>query len=1212
MERSSLLFLITKAAQEQWEELDLSKMYLSELPPEIGSLRQLKRLQLGMWDKDQSKYNRNGLATLPESIGQLTNLTSLDISSNRLNTLPESIGQLANLTSLNLSGNQLNALPESIGQLTSLTSLNLSGNQFNALPKSISQLTSLTSLNLSGNEFNALSESIGELIKLISLDLSSNKLNALPKSIQKLTKLTSLHLSYNKLNTIPELIGMLTRLTFLDISYNKGSILPKSIRKLTKLTSLDISGNELSTLPESIGQLTNLVSLNLSGNELSTLPESIGQLTKLTSLDLSKHKLHSLPESISQLTCLISLNLNSNKLENLPESIGELTNLTNLDLWRNKLLSLPNSTGQLINLTSLNISSNQLKTLPDSIGELTNLVSLDIWNNQLNTLPKSIGKLINLTSLHLWNNELNILPDSIGSLTRLTLLNLSSNRLSSLPKSIKKLTNLTSLDISSNKLNVLPDSISQLINLTSLNLSCNKFNVLPDLIGQLINLTSLNLSCNKFNVLPDLIGQLINLTSLNLSNNNLNSLPESIGKLIDLKQFMIHNNSLTQIPPEIIKRGSFAVRDYYRQRLEEKTDYIYEAKLILIGEGGAGKTSLANKLIDSKYQLKVEGSDNPEKSTEGIDVLRFNFSHPSGNTFRINIWDFGGQEIYHTTHQFFLTKRSLYLLVADTRQDNTDFNYWMEVVELLSEASPAIIIKNEKQDRPCQINENQLRGRFSSLEKILPTNLADNRGLPEILTAVQHHISQLPHIGQPLPRTWVRVRETLESDSRNYITQSEFLDLCNKHGFKRREDKLQLSSYLHDIGVCLHFQDDPILKNWIILRPEWGTTAVYTVLDTPQIQQTLGYFTYEDLAKIWAEDQYSEMHDELLQLMMRFKLCYEIPHCPYTYIAPQLLSSNQPEHIWDDTDNLILRYHYDFMPKGMLTRFIVEMHSLIDNDLVWKEGVILYDSITRASVIENYSKNEICIRVAGFPKKDLLTRIRHEFSKIHDSYEKLRYQELIPCNCLTCKGSQNPHAYVLQKLQERIQNQSYETECDQKPYNKVNIHSLINDAIGHSQVTQPTINEQALEYSREAYEDMRDITKLAVSRNITVKQEQTMTDESKYSNDLKGANIGNFANEVNDSARQQANQHNYAAQPQSLTDAAKEIQELLDQITATDQTNNSTLIAVKAIEAIEKNPTLKDRIINAGKEAGFAAIDAAVDHPAIKIVTAAIKGAIEA
>ena len=81
---------------------------------------------------------------------------------------------------------------------------------------------------------------------------------------------------------------------------------------------------------------------------------------------------------------------------------------------------------------------------------------------------------------------------------------------------------------------------------------------------------------------------------------------------------------------------------------------------------------------------------------------------------------------------------------------------------------------------------------------------------------------------------------------------------------------------------------------------------------------------------------------------------------------------------------------------------------------------------------------------------------------------------------------------------------------------------------------------------------------------------------------------------------------------QNLAQAAAEIKALLNQISATDTSNNPTLVAIKAIEAIENNPTLKERIINAGKEAGFAALDAAVDHPAVKIVTAAIKGAIEA
>jgi internalin A len=421
---------------------------------------------------------------------------------------------------------------------------------------------------------------------------------------------------------------------------------------------------------------------------------------------------------------------------------------------------------------------------------------------------------------------------------------------------------------------------------------------------------------------------------------NFNTFLSSRKGALQLSILTITSNKLN-LPPEISrKRSPGSILEFLRQQQEEGVDYIYEAKLLVIGEGGAGKTSLANKLINPNYKLKLEAGETPEKSTEGIDVLRLDFLHPSGNPFRINLWDFGGQEIYHATHQFFLTKRSLYLLVADTRQDNTDFNYWLEVVELLSEASPTLIVKNEKQDRLCKINENQLRGRFPNLEKILPTNLADNRGLSEIIATIQHNISQLPHIGQPLPKTWVRVRDALEADTRNYITQTEFLTLCDTHGFKRHDDKLQLSGYLHDLGVCLHFQDDPVLKNIVILKPEWGTAAVYKVLDTKQVNQNLGCFTQTDLTQIWADEQYVQMRDELLQLMKNFKLCYEIPNRPHTYIAPQLLSPNQPEYDWDDTDNLILRYQYVFMPKGMLTRFTVEMHQLIDRDMVWKDGVI--------------------------------------------------------------------------------------------------------------------------------------------------------------------------------------------------------------------------------------------------------------------------------
>ncbi len=176
-------------------------------------------------------------------------------------------------------------------------------------------------------------------------------------------------------------------------------------------------------------------------------------------------------------------------------------------------------------------------------------------------------------------------------------------------------------------------------------------------------------------------------------------------------------------------------------------------------------------------------------------------------------------------------------------------------------------------------------------------------------------------------------------------------------------------------------------------------------------------------------------------------------------------------------------------------------------------------------------------------------------------------------------------------------------------YKDVNVRKLLDNTIDPIQERRKHYGSDPDDELSDRYNDSK-VLNVYVNQTNTTQQAQHMTG-TQNTNNLQGANIANFANEVKDNARQQANQHNYAPS-QNLTQAAKEIKALLDEITTTDNTNNTTLIAAKAIEAIENNPSLKDRIINAGKEAGFAALDAAVDHPAVKIVTAAIKGAIEA
>uniref|UniRef100_UPI0014828142 leucine-rich repeat domain-containing protein n=1 Tax=Leptolyngbya sp. BC1307 TaxID=2029589 RepID=UPI0014828142 len=215
----------------------------------------------------------------------------------------------------------------------------------------------------------------------------------------------------------------------------------------------------------------------------------------------------------------------------------------------------------------------------------------------------------------------------------------------------------------------------------------NQLTELPADIGQLSSLQTLDLSYNQLTELPADIGQLSSLQTLDLSSNQLSSLPKWSRALENLETLDLRGNPLP-IPPEILgPKESYADPNsaletlgfYFSLKAEEGSVPLYEAKVILVGEGGAGKTSLAGKINDETYELAED-----EPSTEGVDVIRWDFELSNGTPFRANIWDFGGQEIYHATHQFFLTKRSLYLLIADTRPENTDFYYWLKIIRPLA------------------------------------------------------------------------------------------------------------------------------------------------------------------------------------------------------------------------------------------------------------------------------------------------------------------------------------------------------------------------------------------------------------------------------------------------------------------------------------------------------------------------------------------------
>jgi internalin A len=882
--------------------------------------------------------------------------------------------------------------------------------------------------------------------------------------------------------------------------------------------------------------------------------------------------------------------------------VAHRVNLEILTIASNRLSIFPEAIMELTNLKLLVLSKNQISEIPVTIAKLINLQSLILNDNQISEIPKEISHLVNLQSLNLGNNKITDIPNSITQLTNLQFLNLWENSLNTIPEAINQLTNLKSLNLGYNRINYIPQEISHLTNLQSLILTNNPIKKMPEVITQLRHLQALHLRNIGLSKIPDSILRLNNLQVLNLNNNTIKEIPEAIAKLPTLSDLRLFNNPITEPPLEVIENGIEAIRTYFKQIETEGVDYLYEAKLLIVGEGGAGKTSLANKIINSNYQLCEEDS------TKGIEVLPWSFPRNDGNQFNVNIWDFGGQEIYHSTHQYFLTKRSLYLLVADTRKEDTDFYYWLNVIELLSDNSPILIIKNEKQDRQREINSN-FRSEFKNLKDDIATNLANNRNFEAILTACKYHLSQLPHIGQTLPKTWVKVRHALESDRRNYINLSEYLQICKDNGFKERENALQLSEYLHDLGICLHFQDDEMspLYQIVILKPKWGTDAAYAVLDNPQVIRNFGRFSNKELAQIWSADEYTGMHSGLLELMKKFQLCYEIPQEKGSYIAPQLLTENQPEYAWDESENLILRYTYDFMPKGIVRQFIVAIHENIEAQNVWRSGVIIHKreyANTRAEVIENYGKREIKIRVSGRNKRDLLTIVTHELDKIHNSYKRLadKYQKLIPCNCNTCGGSQNPHFYEFTNLKRRYANRKYTVECDIS-YESVNVLGLIDD-----------IGQRSTLVNEFEDEDKRLGKQLSNSASVNIyvnqNQEQTMSNSEttlNFHNSVGQVNTGN----ITVAGDNIGTQNNYSP---NLAQAAKEIKELLDQLSEeynpnTEKGQNS--IKNEALKVIKSDSTLQQKIVNALKEGSVTTLEEAINHPVAKVVIATVKGFLE-
>ena len=654
---------------------------------------------------------------------------------------------------------------------------------------------------------------------------------------------------------------------------------------------------------------------------------------------------------------------------------------------------------------SLDLSNLRLRTLPPRLADVTGLTTLYLNGNRLTEVPEWIANLTGLTTLNLDNNQLTALPDGLAGLTGLTTLNLNNNQLTALPDGLANLTGLTRLDLGGNRLTEVPEWIANLTGLTTLYLDNNQLTALPDGLADLTGLTRLDLNNNQLTEVPEWITNLTSLTWLDLSGNQLSALPDWLTELTGVEQLSVHGNPLVSPPPEIAASGSRSILTFIHARRQGSSAQ-WVSKLLVVGEGGVGKTSLVKALTGVSH-------DPDEPSTHGLRIEHLTITHPSQPCVQMQLsaWDFGGQQIYHATHQFFLTNRSLFLLLWNSRLgwEQGKLRYWLDIITARAPQSPIVLVATHVEGRPVDLPLDELRHEYPMIVDNISVDNATRRGVDVLHKLLSEKAAGLPLMGAEWPATWLDAAESLRASPHKHVTPEQMWQMMTEAGVSDAGQRSYIAVALHQLGDILYYDDDPELAQTVVLRPEWVNEYISKVLDSEQVAAKQGLLTREHLNELW-RDLDRGMRDHFLGMMDKYDLSYQIEggSTGDVSLVVERLPWNPPpfQGEWDkigglsDTHEIKVLYRLNTMPPGIPTWFIARSHRF-SKKTHWRSGALLGHTDGRhlALVRADRHRNIVELAVRGPSPPAFFSILDDGLNRTLERFPGLDITRQVPCPC---------------------------------------------------------------------------------------------------------------------------------------------------------------------------------------------------------------------
>ncbi len=558
----------------------------------------------------------------------------------------------------------------------------------------------------------------------------------------------------------------------------------------------------------------------------------------------------------------------------------------------------------------------------------SNLQSLELEGT---TSLEELSAVTYLLSLELGNT---VSLEGISKFTNLQSLNLQETQVSSL-KELSKLPNLQSLNLRGTLVSSL-EGISKLTNLQSLDLRYMPVHSLKEL-ESLEKLTHLYISGVSIDRIPK-----------RLVDNNLPFYTNS--EYGDKPGVYMKDVRLSEQPFWLFSQSHKFIEAYYK---EEERVPINEAKVIFLGDGGVGKTYTI-------YRIEHEGKK-PKKSTEttpGVSITQYKRTDKA----TINFWDFGGQEIMHSMHRCFLTERTCYVVTVSNRWSEVtrQARRWLKNIESFAPNSKVVLAVNCWDGVSAwELNGKDLKEEFPNLLVVVEYDARDPNGISNLKESIEREVDKLPSVKEKFPKTWMKIMEKLRNmtdDSgkpSNYITKERYQKICKDAKLKDVDkDSVTLLGWFNDLGVSFSYhkdaKDGSELTNYMILKPEWLTNAVYIIVNNGQKFAQQGRITHEGILEVLNRPQkcviegleYSQ--DELryiLEVMRKFRLSFKVGDDQE--FVPALCPNETPGDLRpkDYKLHVCCEVRYDYLPDSVVHRLMCDCSRDLKFEKCWLKGL---------------------------------------------------------------------------------------------------------------------------------------------------------------------------------------------------------------------------------------------------------------------------------